>query len=204
MLADFDFAWLPGTPNQKVLEFEADDPVWGVSSQPDDCYDLFMLAYHLYITYFEVRRGTGGECGSHKDGRGGSWKGPGAGTAAQERGGSCHAQQRTSHIACPAPLVPASLPPLQQVSPSDRATCGAARVAHAWATRTALCSVCLCSQSTPHTYHTYRPSQLLERNPSVCNDVFARAWRKSNTALEMGDEDGAKLWRLSGMNDVRE
>ena len=38
----------------------------------------------------------------------------------------------------------------------------------------------------------------------MCNDVFARAWRKSNTALEMGDEDGAKLWRLSGMNDVRE
>lgn len=71
MLADFDFAWLPGTPNQKVLEFEADDPVWGVSSQPDDCYDLFMLAYHLYITYFEARtaqssrgegKGAGRDC----------------------------------------------------------------------------------------------------------------------------------------------
>ena len=98
MLADFDFAWLPGHPNQKVrvevaelslfrevvgqcwygrvsgqrmmaseqpaaafhvftctrsppspsvqhnqvLEFQSDDPVWGVTSTPDDCYDLFM------------------------------------------------------------------------------------------------------------------------------------------------------------------
>ena len=68
MLADFDFAWLPGTPNQKVLEFEADDPVWGVSSQPDDCYDLFMLAYHLYITYFEARTAQSSR-GDGKSGR---------------------------------------------------------------------------------------------------------------------------------------
>ena len=30
--------------------------MWGVTSVPDDAYDLFMLAYHLYITYFEQAR----------------------------------------------------------------------------------------------------------------------------------------------------
>jgi hypothetical protein len=46
--------------------------------------------------------------------------------------------------------------------------------------------------------------QMLERSPTVCNEVFMRAWRKSSTAAELGDEDGAKLWRLNGLNDVRE
>ena len=54
LLADFDFVWLPGKPNLKVLEFELEDAIWGVSSRHDDSYDLFMLSYHLYITFFEV------------------------------------------------------------------------------------------------------------------------------------------------------
>lgn len=47
LLADFDFAWLPGVINQKVVDFEAEDSVWGVCTTRDDMYDLFMLSYHL-------------------------------------------------------------------------------------------------------------------------------------------------------------
>ena len=46
MLADFDFCHLPGTPqNQKVVDFEEEDSVWGVCTTRDDSYDMFMVGW---------------------------------------------------------------------------------------------------------------------------------------------------------------
>ena len=51
-------------------------------------------------------------------------------------------------------------------------------------------------------YHLYITffEQLLERNQAVASEVFMRAWRKASTAADAGDEEGAKLWRLNGLN----
>ena len=55
-------------------------------------------------------------------------------------------------------------------------------------------------------YHLYITffEQLLERNQAIASEVFMRAWRKASTAADAGDEDGAKMWRLNSLNDVRE